>query len=456
MDTIWQDIRYAVRTLVKTPAFTLAAIVSLALGIGANTTIFTLLNTLFLNPLPVARPSELVAVLTVASRNATQFGNLLPLSYPNLKDFRERNSVLADLAGYSPPLPLSLTTAREPQRVFAQLVTASYFDVLGVRPAAGRFFMPDENRTPGTHPVAVIGYGLWQRRFGRRPDAIGLTIELNRLTFTIVGVAPEGFKGVTSMFGPDLWVPAMMSPPLQPRQAGSWLDERAAVVFSTAGRLKPGVTIAQAEANLKTIARALEQEYPGPNAGRNVTVIPLTETTIFPGMRGMLMLAGGVLMTIVGLVLLIACSNVANLLLARAAARRQEIAMRIALGATRVRLMRQLVTESLVLGTAGGAFGFVLGIWGRDLLWASRPATVANNFVELRIDGHVFLFALILSLVTGASFGLMPALRASRADLVGALKLEPPFAVGGRRLILAKSLVVGQVSVSLLALITAA
>ncbi|PYR40705.1 MAG: hypothetical protein DMF95_32895, partial [Acidobacteria bacterium] len=174
MDTIWQDVRYSVRTLMKTPAFTVAAIVSLAIGIGANTTIFTLLNTLFLNPLPVARPSELVAVLTVASRNATQFGNLLPLSYPNLRDFRERNSVLTDVAGYSPPLPLALTTGQEPQRVFAQLVTGNYFDVLGVRPAAGRFFAPDEDRTPGTHPVAVIGYGLWQRRFAGRPDAIGL------------------------------------------------------------------------------------------------------------------------------------------------------------------------------------------------------------------------------------------------------------------------------------------
>jgi len=455
MDTLWQDIRYAIRTLVKTPAFALAAILSLALGIGANTTIFTLLNTLFLNPLPVTRPSELVAVLTLASRNATQFGNLLPLSYPNLKDFRARNAVLTDLAGYSPVLALSLSTSQQVERVFAQLVTGNYFDLLGVRPAAGRFFTPDDDRTPGAHPVAVIGYGLWQRRFGGTPDAIGRTVTLNRRPFTIVGIAPEGFRGVTSMFGPDLWLPSMMAPPLQPKQSNSWLDERAAVVFSTAGRLKPGVTIAQAEANLKTIARALEQEYPEPNAGRSVTVLPLTETTIFPGMRGMLMMAGGVLMTIVGLVLLIACSNVANLLLARAAARRQEIGLRLALGATRVRLMRQLVTESLVLGAAGGTLGFVFGIWGRDLLWAARPAMVANNFVELKIDGHVFMFALALSLVTGVVFGMMPALRASRADVVGALKLQPLFG-GRRRVSLANALVVGQVALSLVALVTAA
>jgi putative ABC transport system permease protein len=453
------DLKYAIRTLIKTPAFTIAAVVSLALGIGANTTIFTLLNTLFLNPLPVEKPSELVGVLTVASRNATQFGNLLPLSYPNLKDFRERNGVLGDLAGYSLPLALSLSVPEstgEPQRVFAQLVTGNYFDVLGVRPAAGRFFVPEEDRTRATHPVAVIGYGLWQRRFGGRAETIGATIALNRRDVTIVGVAPEGFKGVTSMFGPELWLPSMMAPQLQPKQSASWLDERTAVVFSTAGRLAPGVTIAQAEANLKTIARALEQEYPDANTGRSVTVLPLTETTIFPGMRGMMMVAGGVLMAIVGLVLLIACSNVANLLLARAATRRQEIAVRLALGATRRRLIRQPATESLVLGAAGGGLGFVCGIWGRDLLWAARPAVVANNFVELKIDGHVFLFTLGLSLVTGATFGLLPALRASRADLVGALKLEPLVAAGRRRVSFANALVIGQVAFSLVALVTAA
>jgi hypothetical protein len=231
METTWQDIRYAARTLAKSPSFTAAVIISLALGIGANTTIFTLLNTLFLNPLPVERPAELVAVFTTANRNATQFGNLLPLSYPNLKDFRERTDALTDVAAYSPPLALAFTTADGPERVFAQLVTGNYFDVLGVHPIAGRLFISDDDRTPGAHPIAVIGYGLWQRRFGGRFDAIGETIALNRHTVTIIGIAPEGFKGVTSMFGPDLWLPSMMSPQFQPRQSGSWLDERAFVQF---------------------------------------------------------------------------------------------------------------------------------------------------------------------------------------------------------------------------------
>jgi predicted permease len=467
MDALWQDFRYSLRTLFRSPTFAAAAVLSLAVGVGANTTVFALVNALFLNPLPVDRPAQLVAVNTLDTKNTTQFGNVMPLSYPNLVDLRAStvrpeptadsvgSQAFSGLAGYSAPTLLAMSTGGEPETVFSQLVTGNYFEVLGLRPATGRFFLPEEDRTPGTHPVVVLNHRLWQRRFGGRTDIAGRTIRLNAVDFTIVGVAPSGFMGITALMGPDMWLPSMMAPLVLPRGSTS-LTDRSALSFSGAARLAPGVSLAQAQAQASTVARALEQSYPGQNAGRGVSVTPLSEATILPGMRQALFLGGLVLLGVAGLVLLIACSNVANLLLARASSRHQEVAIRLALGAGRGRIVRQLLTESLVLALAGGALGLLLGVWGRNVLWSYRPAMVANNFVELTIDGRVLAYGIVLSLLTSVIFGVVPAWQASRSSVGPAMK-DVRASVGSRRGgTMRNLLVVGQMALSLVALVAAA
>jgi predicted permease len=457
METLSQDVRFALRTMARNPGFTAAAVLSLALGIGANTTIFTLLNGVLLAPLPVTRVSELVVVYTTDQANRMgALGSLLPMSHPNFKDFRQQNRYLLDVAAYSMPLPVSLIATGEPQQGFAELVTATYFTVLGVQPAAGRFFRPDEDTVPGGDPVVVLSHGSWQRRFGGDRSIVGRTVSLNGTAFTVIGVAPQGFNGVNSLFSPDLWVPSMMYAQVLPGQMRSWMNERRALLFFVAARLKPGATIGQAEANLKTIATALEREYPAPNTGRSVALRPLAQAAIFPGFRDALVLGGAVLMTIVALVLLIACSNVANLLMSRASARRQEIAVRIAMGASRARLARQLLTESLLLAALGGALGLVIARVARDGIWSLRPPFLAQNLVETTFDHRVLLFTLVVSLATGLGFGLMPALQASRPDLVEALKEETRGGGRGRRrAVLGRALVVAQVALSVVALVAA-
>jgi predicted permease len=458
MERLWKDIRFALRTFGRSPAFFAAAVTSLALGIGVNTAIFTLVNTLFLNPLPVERASELVAVYTTDEKNRTAFSSLLQTSYPNYLDYRDRNEVFAGLAAYSFPLPIGTTTTDgAPEQIFAEMVTGNYFEVLGVQPAAGRFFGPDDDRVRGGSPVLVLSYKLWQRRFGGAPDVVGRTIGVNGMPFTVLGVTPAPFHGVNSLIGPDAWVPTSMSDRVLPSSFRTWMEERRALAFHLAGRLKPGYTIDQAGANLTVLAKSLEQAYPLPNEGRSVALRPLAEATIFPGVREGLVAGSAVLMVIAGLVLLIACSNVANLLLARATSRRQEIAVRLALGANRRRLIQQLMTESALLGLVGGAAGLLVALWTRNLIWSSRPPFFALNLVDPELDGRVLVFAALVSLATGLVFGLVPALAASRADVVTAIKDQSRSAGRPRRRFgLANMLIVGQVALSLVALITAA
>jgi predicted permease len=460
MATFLHDLRFGARLLAKTPGFTAIAALSLALGIGANTTIFTLVNAVLLNPLPVDDPSQLVSIWTTDERNQSSqaaFG-FLQTSPLNFRDLRDKNEVFSGITGHV-GIPLNITGGTgQPEQVFGEMVTGNYFSVLGARPQIGRGFLPDEDQTPGAKLVAVLGYGEWQKRYGGDPSIVGRTISLNGNAFTVVGVMPKGFKGTNAIGAPALWVPYMTYPQTTTgffRELAE-PNSRRGLVFNMTGRLKPGVSVQQAEANLKTIARQLEQEYPNENRGRSVTLIPLAQATINPGFRDNIVKAGGLLMTIVGLVLLIACANVANLLLARAAARQKEIAVRLSLGAGRGRLIMQLLTEGTLLALIGGAAGLILAYWAQGLLWSFRPPFLAADAIDLHPDTRVLLFTLAVSVATGVIFGLAPAIQASRPDLVVELKEKTGAPAGSNRFFsLRNVLVSAQIALSLVALVGA-
>jgi macrolide transport system ATP-binding/permease protein len=445
MGNLLQDLRYGARMLLKRPGLSVIAVVTLALGIGANTAIFSLVNTVLLRPLPVDRPEQLVSLNT-----ASTTGEVFPtLSYPNYRDFRDRNDVLEGLLCYRFS-PISLSNNGVNERLWGYLVSGNYFDLLGVKPALGRFFTQEDDKAPGAHPVTVITYNCWQKRFGGSPEAIGKSVLVNGRSFSIIGVAQQGFYGSEISYVPEMWFPMMMLTQIEP--GDDYLENRDSANFFAQGRLKPGVSTAHAEAALKSIAEQLASEYPNENENKTIELSPPGLFGAF--MRGPILGFAGVLMAVVGLVLLLACTNLANLLLARATERRKEIAIRLAIGASRRRLIRQLLTESVLLATMGGAIGLALAYWLVGAMTALKPPIDIPLTTELHIDYRVLLFTAAVSVFTGVLFGLIPALQSTRPDLVPALKDDT--SIGGyRRSWLRNGLVVFQVSLSLLLLICA-
>ena len=447
-----QDLKYALRMLVKSPGFSFVAILSLALGIGANTAIFSLVNALLLRPLPVQDPQALVVVSTTDQRNP---GNL-PLSHLNFKDLRAQNAVFSDMASVTGN-QVNYSHGQESEQIPVQVVTANYFSVLGAEPALGRGFRPEEEAQ--VMPVAVISHGFWERSFGSDPTIVGRTLTLNRTPYTVVGVAPKNFTGVFLGGGPALWLPMSRHVIIRPE----WYETRRGLILNGVARLKPGVTVEQARSNLRAVFANLEHAFPVDNKGRSATAVPLLQARLNPNGRGanVLVQQSTVLMIVVGIVLLIACANIANLLLARATRRRREVAIRLALGAKRSRLVRQLLTESLLLSFLGGIAGMGLAWWTLSAIVAARlPLPFPIDRAALSLDPRVLAFTAGLAILTGLLFGLAPALQASKPDVVPILKNElVPSATGHRGirafLTLRQLLVVVQVALSLMALIAA-
>jgi predicted permease len=451
METLLKDTRYGLRMLVKSPGFTVVALLSLALGIGANTAIFSIISAVLFAPLPVQQPRQLVSIFTSDVKNP----GALPTSHLNFIDYRERNDVFTDILAYTGQGVSYSNPSGESKNLFAQIVTGNYFDVLGVKAEKGRTFNQDEDKTPGTHPVVVLSHASWQRDFGGDPSIVGKTISLNRRDFNVIGVAEKDFTGTDIGNGPDLWVPMMMHDVVHP--GFDWYNTRRGLFLAMIGRLKPGVNVSQAQASMTTLGSQLEQEYKKDNEGRNARLLPLLTARTDPTGDGQVGQTFTALMGVAGVVLLIACANVTNLLLARATRRKREIAIRLAMGASRSRLIRQLMTESLLLSLAGGAIGFFVAIWSKDILRSLVPFGGGQNQHGISIDPRVLIFAIVISAISGVLFGLAPALQASRPDLVPTLKGEITMPVGtrGLRINLRKSLVVLQVGLSLFALISA-
>jgi len=449
LESLLQDFRYGLRMLRKNPGFTVVVMLTLALGIGANSTIFSWVNSTVLNPIPgVRHANEYVAISTRAERDHTT------ISYRDYLDLRERNSTFSSIIA-ADPTPLGLTTKGRPEHVWGLWVSANYFDVLGVRPIAGRGFLPTEDTKPNGAPFVVISYHLWQTHFGGERSAIGQTIEVNRHPFEIIGVAPQEFVGTQTGLSYDLWIPVTMIGTLY-GQSLNPLENRGENWFVCTGRLKPGVTAEQAQADMNVLMQQIVAQFPDDHRGDfTVAISPLWRDPF--GANSELHTILFLLQAIASVVLLLTCANVANLLLVRSISREREMAIRLSLGATRWRLVRQALVESLILSLCGGGIAMIFTLWTAGTLGGlAPPAAGIPIAIATRADRTVFLATFIVSVLTGIVFGILPALRSSQQQPAGALKDGASSASGSvHKARLSSVLVVAQLAMSLLLLVSA-